>query len=127
MSKIITTNEKQPVVIAKSGKESKHISSNKVESEYFAKTPDVIAGGTGPIIDTANVDRILNREKRKKLILYDYLRFVFHHNNEIDIRKVFPGFKPIKNVRFLMDREKENSIAENKKKQIKIIIERKKR
>ena len=69
----------------------------------------------------------VNRQKRKKLILYDYLRFMFHHNNEIDIRKIFPGFNPIKNVKFLMDREKENSIAESKKKQIKIIIERKKK
>ena len=69
----------------------------------------------------------VNRQKRKKLILYDYLRFMFHHNNEIDIRKTFPGFNPIKNVKFLMDREKENSIAESKKKQIKIIIERKKK
>lgn len=66
MSKVITTNEKQPVEIGKSGKQSKHISSNKVESKYFPETPDVIAGGTGPIIDTANVDKIKAKKEKHK-------------------------------------------------------------
>lgn len=66
MQKAITTNKTQPGVIAKSGKQSKHLSSNKIESEYLAKTPNVIVGGTKPYIDTANVDKMGKEKKKKK-------------------------------------------------------------
>lgn len=65
MSKIITTNKNQPDVIVKTGKESKPLTSSKIESQYLAKTPNVIVGGTG-YIDTANIDKIKAKKEKHK-------------------------------------------------------------